>query len=327
MSSSGPIFDPMDSARSTAGESRPAEISQPNFNLIDTLLADREAQSRLSFPWPDGNRQLRSLITQGTSDAAPILLVRAAAEGPMANPEVTLALRYGQADFDRQLTENPRAAVIKLNGVPETVAVRFWKDNKGYFFWFQNGNDNRARHYYSRELRFIEINGRRLDVRAEERNVERATVQQELKYGDADFDRKLVEGYKRVKITGLPPGVKLRHWADEKGYYFWFENGNDNKRRHYYSSNLFELEIGGQKQNVDLERLKVNQALVSRQSGLPSGFGSMTRRTRDLDYGDVMIYAARMSRISADVLNTQERILREHASSSTNPYFLSLIHI
>lgn len=66
----------------------------------------------------------------------------------------------------------------------------------------------------------------------------------EIGYNDPNFDHYLSRSdYKTLKINGLPEGVKLKEWVDDKGYFFWFENGSDNKAKHYMPNNLEKIEI------------------------------------------------------------------------------------
>ena len=139
----------------------------------------------------------------------------------------------------------------------------------------------------------------------------------ELSYRDPDFDRKLNCGYdyQTLKITDMPPEVKLRHWIDDKGYFFWFPKGSDRESPHHYPRNLRVIEIDGQRQDVDLQRIQVSDAHMAKQTGLQTGFYSMGRST------NVLSYFRRMSEVSQSALNYEEEALRQGAQTSNNPYF------
>ncbi|HEY9870761.1 MAG TPA: hypothetical protein V6D08_16470 [Candidatus Obscuribacterales bacterium] len=140
----------------------------------------------------------------------------------------------------------------------------------------------------------------------------------ELRYDDPDFDRKLTSGYQfnTLKITGLPPEIKLRHWVDDNGYFFWFQASGENPpKRHHYPAGLKVIEIDGQRQDVDMQRIQVSEAYMAKMTGQSQGFDSMDRRT------DVMTYFKRMSGLSESALALEEKILREGVQNSSNPYF------
>jgi len=139
----------------------------------------------------------------------------------------------------------------------------------------------------------------------------------EIRYGDPDFDRKLNCGidFQVLRITNMPAEVQLRHWADDNGYFLWFPNGGDKQARHYYPRGLKVIEIDGQRQDVDQQRLQVSDAVIAKQRGTSDGFGSFDRNS------NVMTYFQGMSQVSGKALALQEKILREGAESSKNPYF------
>ncbi len=140
----------------------------------------------------------------------------------------------------------------------------------------------------------------------------------ELRFDDPNFDRKLQSGnrFDTLKITGMPPEMKLRHWVDENGYFFWYQNSTENPpKRHHYPGYLKTIDIDGQRQSVDMQRIQVSDAYMAKLTGTQQGFDSMDRRT------DVLTYFKRMSGLSTDALALQEKMLREGAQNSTNPYF------
>jgi len=50
-----------------------------------------------------------------------------------------------------------------------------------------------------------------------------------LRYGEADFDRKLAvnPNYQQLSIQGIPEGVKVKHFVDAKGYFFWLDGSGE----------------------------------------------------------------------------------------------------
>ena len=50
-----------------------------------------------------------------------------------------------------------------------------------------------------------------------------------LRYGEPDFDRKLAANpnYQQLSIQGIPEGVKVKHFVDAKGYYFWLDGSGE----------------------------------------------------------------------------------------------------
>lgn len=143
-----------------------------------------------------------------------------------------------------------------------------------------------------------------------------------LSYNDAEFDKKLWAGrnFDTIKITDMPANVTIRNWVDEKGYFFYFQNGADGSKRHYLPANAKAIEVNNATQDLTLERMKVNDAFAKQHGG----FQSMAK-------GDnVLNYLGRMSRYGSDALAIQEKSLTESAANSTNPYFkiyLADIHV
>ncbi len=50
-----------------------------------------------------------------------------------------------------------------------------------------------------------------------------------LQYGEPDFDRKLAANpnYQQLNIQGIPEGVKVKHFVDAKGYFFWLDGSGE----------------------------------------------------------------------------------------------------
>lgn len=154
----------------------------------------------------------------------------------------------------------------------------------------------------------------------------------ELTYGDREFDAKLqLNNYHTLKIKGLPKDMQPSPWVDDsgKGYFFWFKHKNDDtdktlsdRTRHYYPPNVKRVEIDRQvghhfKPDIiiaDEMRIAATQAYMKRQND--NGFASYGNRT------DAFKYGQRMSAISYEALQYQEKLLRDGAKASPdNPYF------
>ncbi|MBI4533294.1 MAG: hypothetical protein HY711_05035 [Candidatus Melainabacteria bacterium] len=138
----------------------------------------------------------------------------------------------------------------------------------------------------------------------------------ELRYGEPDFDRKLACGYdyKTLRITGKPANAQLLVWGDEKGYYFFFKNGDQTP--HHFPAKLKVIDIDGKSYDVDRARLRVSESYMSQFSGETNGFATV-----NYPKGDVMSYFWKLSRMADDGLVWQEQLLREQVQQSDNPYF------
>lgn len=75
-----------------------------------------------------------------------------------------LEVKYGSKNFDRILREAQGYDTIRIKDMPQGVELRHWVDGGGNFFWFRNGQDGNARHYFPPALKGIEINGAYQDV-------------------------------------------------------------------------------------------------------------------------------------------------------------------
>ncbi|HEY9715548.1 MAG TPA: hypothetical protein V6C72_18890 [Chroococcales cyanobacterium] len=132
-----------------------------------------------------------------------------------------------------------------------------------------------------------------------------------LRYGDPNMDRELsLNNYKSVSID-LPQGVTLKHWVDQNGYFFWFQGGNDNSMRHYYSPSAETLSVNGQQTNLEAQRLKISEAYAGQAGGFQSLTGSM----------QPIKYFENMSNLSVGALQTLQNALQQEAYTSNNPYF------
>lgn len=144
----------------------------------------------------------------------------------------------------------------------------------------------------------------------------RAGVAQ-LDYADQSFDQKLAGiNAPTLQINGLPKGVQINSWIDDKGVFFWYNNGADGRSHHYLPNNLKSIEVNGVHQDVDEMKIQASQAYLAEQDHSRVGFAAINGRTNPIEY------AERMSGISDQALHLEEKTLREAAiNSPNNPYF------
>lgn len=163
-----------------------------------------------------------------------------------------------------------------------------------------------------------------------------------LRYGEADFDAKLAvnPNYQQLAIQGIPDVVKVKHFVDAKGYFFWLDGSNEMEqirggdgttpyrpKRHYYSIQAKEIQMNDQTRDLEATRLKVNEALAA--EGGFKGFSNF-QKGQQVDFqnpggrmvgGDAMNYFLRMSKTASNVLDVQAKSLEESVKTSDNPYF------
>lgn len=141
----------------------------------------------------------------------------------------------------------------------------------------------------------------------------------ELRYGDPDFQAKLAGSRAdTLKITGLPANVGISEWADDKGFFIWFADGQAQHQRMYLPSSFKNIEVNGYKQNVDELKLMTADSMMAESKGTKGqpGFYSFSGRTSPLDYGK------KLAGIAGQSLVAEEKFLRDGiASSPNNPYF------
>jgi len=149
-----------------------------------------------------------------------------------------------------------------------------------------------------------------------------------LNYSDTTFDAKLAMNNERIlRLNGVPNGVVVKYWADETGFFMYFQNGNDAEAPHYISGSARLLSInGGPLINLDDKRVRVSNMTIlqdlKQTQQLPEnmtafGYGSISK---DGESSDVKAYFIRLSRLSWASLDFQEKLLGSAASESSNPY-------
>lgn len=177
-----------------------------------------------------------------------------------------------------------------------------------------------------------------------------------VKYGDPLFDAKLTANpnYTYLNITDIPAGVKLKHSMDQNGYFFWYakeEVGPDGKKtsvpiemvrvqqrdgtftnepkHHYYSIKAKEIYMNGEKRDLELTRLLVNEAMAGDGRDKFRGFSSFSRNQQvdmrlpgaPAGRTDAITYFIRMSQLGGNILEMQQKSLENAVRTSENPYF------
>lgn len=122
-----------------------------------------------------------------------------------------------------------------------------------------------------------------------------------------------------LKITNVPAGVSIRHWADESGYYFFFD-GKSNTKIYHYPNSLKIVDLNGQRFDVDRSRLKVNEFALSQAAGV-SDMNKNPFSTVTNGKVDAITYFKNMSSLSNQALTWEENLLRKGAQDNKNPYF------
>jgi hypothetical protein len=149
-----------------------------------------------------------------------------------------------------------------------------------------------------------------------------------LNYSDTTFDAKLAMNKERIlRLNGVPNGVVVKYWADDTGFFMYFQNGTDAEAPHYISGAARLLSInGGPLINLDDKRVRVSNMTIlqdlKQTQHLPEnmtafGYGSVSK---DGPGSDVKAYFIRLSRLSWNSLDFQEKLLGSAAADSSNPY-------
>jgi hypothetical protein len=159
-----------------------------------------------------------------------------------------------------------------------------------------------------------------LDVRIENR----ALI---LSINDKDFDAKLSgaaktwpKDFDKLKLTDIPPGVKVNYWQDPQGLFIWFEGGQDRGKKHYIPSNLTTLELPTQSKTIESIRIDVNRNYAQATFSNLQSFDGNFNPARDGGVNSIK-YFGRIAGIADDALLKQEKVLRDAARTSDNPYY------
>lgn len=125
--------------------------------------------------------------------------------------------------------------------------------------------------------------------------------------------------YSTLKINRVPQGVQILHWADESGYYFFFQGAGE-KNIYHYPRALRIIDLDGQRFDIDRSRLKVNEYALAQAAGSQDAtknpFATVTNPKVD-----AITYFKNMSSLSGQALTWQEDLLRKGVEDSKNPYF------
>lgn len=154
-----------------------------------------------------------------------------------------------------------------------------------------------------------------------------------LNFNDADFDQQLNRvdtrgrlGYDTLCIK-MPPEVQLHYWADDKGFFFWFQGKNADATRHYIRPGLKTIEYADPNNpdvldpnrppdNIERKRMQTRQAYVnSTGTSLDCFYPSVAKQT------DAIGFFLNMSGLAQDTLVKEEQFLRQQADKSSDPYW------
>lgn len=159
-----------------------------------------------------------------------------------------------------------------------------------------------------------------LDVRIENRAII-------LSINDKDFDAKLSgaaktwpKDFDKLKLTDIPPGVKVNYWQDPKGLFVWFEGGQDHSKKHYLPANLTSIELPTQSKTVEAIRIDVNRNYAEATFSNLQSFDRNFNPSNDAGVNSIK-YFGRIAGIADDALLKQEQVLRDAAKTSDNPYY------
>lgn len=141
-----------------------------------------------------------------------------------------------------------------------------------------------------------------------------------LRYGDPAFERKLrsAPNLRILSIDGLPAGTKLRHGVEEKGFYFWFDDGSGELKRYFYPAGLKEIRVNGQYIDVEQEWKWLIESHMARYGVGVAGFWSLTA---DLGVRELFSYYAKLAKMPDPKLEFLFKVLCKAAKDSTDPYF------
>ncbi|HEY9791980.1 MAG TPA: hypothetical protein V6D22_16355 [Candidatus Obscuribacterales bacterium] len=136
-----------------------------------------------------------------------------------------------------------------------------------------------------------------------------------LTYGDHFFDERLKDAKDILEIKNLPARVGIKSWMDDKGLYFWFENGDDNKAHHYIPDGMQAITVNQQRKDVDQMRVETYLAMqVPEAAGLK--FPPLNQNTSAKAYGTAM------TSLSEEMITkTGTALAKGAADYPDNPYF------
>lgn len=80
-------------------------------------------------------------------------------------------------------------------------------------------------------------------------------------FDGAGFDQKVAAcNQPTLRITDMPKDVSIAFWKDTKGHFFFFPNGQDNKKPHYIPANVTKIEVvqNGAVHAQDVARMRID---------------------------------------------------------------------
>jgi hypothetical protein len=136
-----------------------------------------------------------------------------------------------------------------------------------------------------------------------------------LRYGDMNFDNNLARpGFDTLQIDGMPAGVQLKTWADQRGLYFYFQGGMDGRSPHYIPNGLKSIALNGQRKDVDDMAMDTYMGMRSADSN-QLDFRTVNGQT------DPLAYAFRMSNASNEMMDRNRAVVEQSVRDLPNNAF------
>jgi hypothetical protein len=141
-----------------------------------------------------------------------------------------------------------------------------------------------------------------------------------VRYGDQELERRLYSAgkLKTLTINGIPVGIRLTQGVDQRGFYFYFDDGSSDFRRYYHPKGLREIRINSQFINVDIERKWLIEAYVARYNRSLGSFMSVNHSSNS---GALLSYFCTLSQMTESKLDFLLLVLNKAVNESNDPYF------
>lgn len=141
-----------------------------------------------------------------------------------------------------------------------------------------------------------------------------------VRYGDQELERRLFTAgkLKTLTINGIPVGVRLTQGVDQKGFYFYFDDGSPDFRRYYHPAGLKEIRVNSQFINIDIERKWLIEAYVARYNRRLGSFMSVNHASNS---GALLSYFCTLSQMPEAKLDFLLLVLNRAVKESNDPYF------
>jgi hypothetical protein len=148
-----------------------------------------------------------------------------------------------------------------------------------------------------------------------------------LSMSDPQFDTKLAwaannqaKEFDTLKITDVPTTVKVNYWQDPHGLFLWFKDGGDGNKKHYIPENVTYLELPHEKTTTEQLRIETNENYAKHTFNDLVDFNRSFNPSYDGGVSSLKYFAG-MSGKGSEILDTQEKYLRDAVKDNSNPYF------